>query len=138
PVILPRLASVGCGHVQQQHEDLATFDVAQERVAESDVLVRALNETGHVAHGEPAPVRIFHNADLRMERREWVRSNLRPGLGNGAKERGLAGVRIPHEANIRDDTQLEQKIALLARLAGLGETRRLTACGGEISIPQSS
>ena len=70
---------------------------------------------------------VFHDADLRVQRGERIRRDFRARLGNGREQRGFAGVRITDQADLGDDAQFEQKIAFLARLARLRETRRLAA-----------
>ena len=137
-VIVPRLAVVRAGHVEQQHEDFAALDVAQKFVAEADVVVRAFDQARHVADREPFPVGIFDDADLRMQRGERIRRDFRARAGNGREQSGLARVRITDQADFRDDAQFQKKIAFVARLARLRETRRLARGGGEIAIAQSA
>ncbi len=98
----------------------------------------ALDETRHVTDGEPMPVGILDNADLRMEGGERVRRDFRPGLGNGGEQSGFAGVRVAHQADVRNEPKFEQKIAFLARFARLRKTRRLSSGGGEITIAQTA
>ena len=112
--------------------------MAQEGVAEADVFVRALDEARHVAHGEPMPIRIFHNADLRCQRGEWIRGNLRSSFGNGREQRRFAGVRIADQAHVRDDAQFQQKFAFFAGFARLREARRLSRGGGKVAVAQST
>lgn len=135
-VIIPRLAVVRAGHVEQQHENFAALDVAQKFVAEADVRVRAFDESGHVANGEPVPVGVFHDADLRMQRGERIRGDFGSRFGYGGEQRGFAGVRIADEADFGHDAQFQQKITFVAGFARLREARCL-ACGGrEIPIAQ--
>ena len=53
-------------------------------------------------------------------------------------KRGFARVRITDEADFGHDAQFQKKIALVARLARLRETRRLARGGGEVAIAQSA
>ena len=76
-VIIPRRAVVRAGHVHQHREHFATLDVAQKRVAKADVLMRAFDQSRHVADGEAVKIRIFQNANLRMQCGEGIRRNLR-------------------------------------------------------------
>ena len=138
-VIVPRLAVVRAGHVEQQHDDFAALDVAEKFVAEADVVVRAFDESRHVANGEPLEVRQkFHDANLRRERGERIRRNLRSRAGNRGEQRGLARVRITDEADLRHDAQFQKVFAFRAGFARLRETRRLMARGGEIAIAQAA
>ena len=107
-------------------------------MAEADVLVRAFDQSRHVANREPVKVGVFHDADLRMQRGERIRRDFRARLGNGREQRGLAGVRITDQADLGHDAQFEEKIAFPARLARLRETRRLARGGGEIAIAQTA
>ena len=93
-VIIPRRAVIRAGHVEQQDEDFTAFDVAQKCMAQADILVRAFNQSRHIANRQPVKVGIFHNADWRMQRGEGIRGDLRTRLGNGREQRGLAGIRI--------------------------------------------
>ncbi len=112
--------------------------MAQKFVAEADVFVRAFDQARHVADREPFPVGVFDDADLRMQRGERIRRDFRARAGNGREQRGLARVRITDEADFRDDAEFQQKIAFVARLARLRESRRLARGGGEIAIAQSA
>ena len=107
-------------------------------MAEADVLVRAFDQTRHVANREPVEVGIFHNADLRVQRGERIRRDLRPRLGNGREQRGLARVRITDQPDLGHDAQFEKIIAFPARFARLRETRRLARRGGKIAVAQTA
>ena len=112
--------------------------MAQKRVAEADVAVRAFDQARHVAHGEAMEVRIFHDADLRVQRGEGIRRDLGPGAGNGGQQGGFAGVGITDQADLGHDAQLEQEVAFVARLARLGEARGLARGGGEVAVAQAA
>ena len=73
-----------------------------------------------------------------MQRGERIRRDFRTRAGNGREQRGLARVRITDQPDFRDDAQFQKKIAFVARLARLRETRRLARGGGEIAIAQSA
>src|ERR1051326_7848783 len=83
-------------------------------------------------------VGVLYNPNLWVKCRERVRCNSRPGAGNGGQQSGLAGVGVPHEAHVRNDSQLQQEIPLLACFARLRETRGLARGGGEIAIAQAA
>ena len=100
--------------------------------------MRAFNQTRHVANREPVQVGIFDDADLRVQRGERIRRDFRPRLGNGREQRGLARVRIADQPDFGHDAQFEKKIAFLARLARLRETRRLARRGGKIPVAQAA
>ena len=51
-VIVPRIASVDPSHIDQNDEKLAAFDVAQKTMAQSNILMRAFDQSGHIANGE--------------------------------------------------------------------------------------
>ena len=53
-------------------------------------------------------------------------------------KRGFARVGKADQAHVGHDAQFQQKIALPARLARLGEARRLPARGGKIAVAQSA
>ena len=100
--------------------------------------MRAFDQTRHVADREPVPVVIFDNADLRVQRGERIRRDFRPRLGNGREQRGFARIRITDQPDFGHDAQFEKKIALLARLARLRETRCLARGRRKIPVAQSA
>ncbi len=110
----------------------------QKRVAEANVAMRAFDQTGHVTDREPVPVGIFHDADLRMQRGEGIRCDLRARLGNGREQRGFARVGVADEPDLGHDAQLQQVIAFLARLTRLREPRCLARGGGKVPVAQSA
>ena len=112
--------------------------MAQKFVAETDVIVRAFDESRHVTNGEPFPIGVFQNAYLRSQRRERIRGNLRTRARNRGEQSGLAGVRITDEADLRHDAKFQKIFAFRARFARLRETRRLMARGRKIAITQSA
>ena len=81
-------------------------------------------------------VGILDDADLRMQRGERIRRDFRPRLGNGREQRGFARVRIADQPDFGHDAQLEKKIAFLARLARLRETRRLARGRRKVPVAQ--
>ena len=106
-VIVPRGAAVRAGHVEQQHQHLAPLDVPEKLVAQADVAVRAFNQARHIAHRKPMEIRVFHDADLGVERGEGVGRDFGPGARDSRQQGRFAGIRVSHQADFRHDAQLE-------------------------------
>src|SRR5690242_10796030 len=71
-----------------------------------------------------------------MESGEGIRSDFRPGMRDGREERGLAGVWVADEADFRDNTQSQQKVAFVAGFARLGKARGLAGSAGKVALPE--
>ena len=109
----------GVDHV---HDGRAALDVAEELVAEAAALARALDQAGHVGHGERGVAGGDH-AEVGDQRRERVVGD----LGAGPRDRGdqarLAGARVADQADVGDDLELEHDLQLVAGLAEEREAR---------------
>ena len=57
---------------------LAALDVAEKSVAEADIAVRAFDQARHVANREAVKIRVFHDADLRVQCGEGIRRDFGP------------------------------------------------------------
>ena len=121
-------------------EDPRALHVAQERVAEAGAGRCALDEAGHVRdRGTPiCRVAEVHDAQVRLEGREGVGRDLRPGRRERAQERRLARVRQPDEAHFGDQAKLEAQPALLAGLALLGVLGGAMGGGREVDVAQAA
>lgn len=116
---------------------LGAFNVLQELVAEPPVLGRAVHQAGNVGHRETAPIlrcgscqrlpvqrgparapyfKLDH-ADGGVERGERVGGDLGPRSGEGAQQRALARIGVPHQADVRQQLQLKLQVPLLPRHA---------------------
>src|SRR5437762_2739645 len=73
-----------------------------------------------------------------MERGEGIGRYLWARFGDSGEQRRFAGVRIANEANIGNDSQLEEIVAFIAGLAGLGKAGRLAGSGGEVAIAETA
>ena len=111
--------------VEHVHEQARALDVGEEVVAEPGALARALDQAGDVGDHQLALL-AFEHAQHRRERREGVVGDLRRGARQAREQRGLAGVRQAHEADVGEQLQLQLEPALLA---GAGRARRSAAPG---------
>src|SRR2546421_139698 len=107
-------------------------------MTQSDIAVRALDQTRHIANGEPMPVWKFHNANLGMKRGERIRGDLRARLGDRFEKSRFAGVGIADQSNVGDDAQLDQELPLFARLSRLREARSLPRGRDEVAVAQAA
>src|SRR5213075_2738210 len=60
------------------------------------------------------------------------------GGADDGDEGRLAGVREADDADVGDELQLDDQLALLARFTRLREARRLARGGGEVLVPPSA
>ena len=136
-VVPQRVPSAPVDHVEQHSRPL---DVAQERMPQPRTGRRALDQAGNVGDGRPATVlhAEVHHAEVRFQRGERIRGDLRSRRGEGREQRRLAGVRQPHEAHVGDQAQLQPDLALLAGLAPLRMPRSLVRGGCEVDVAQAA
>src|SRR5439155_26597784 len=68
--ILHGVASTRAGDIDQMHEHLRPFEVAQELMAETLSAMRTLDQSGHVGDDEAAIVAQAHDAEIRWQDRK--------------------------------------------------------------------
>src|SRR6185437_13045799 len=118
----------------EEGKEARTLDVAQKLKSESAPFVGALDDARNVGDDERAPVAQLYDAQVGAERGEGIVGNLRAGGRNHGKERGLARVRLPDEADVGDELELELERAGLAVFARLVFARRLMRGRGEVRV----
>src|SRR5438876_11928254 len=96
--------------MQQQSRAL---QMSQEAGPESGTLRRAFNETGNVRHHETAVLTDVDHAQVRMERGEGIGRHFGLSRGDGAYQRGFAGIGQPEKSHVRYHLELELERALL-------------------------
>ena len=116
------------------HQQAAAVDVAQEVVAQTRAVGRALDDAGDVRHDEARALGDVHHAEVRKQRREVVVCDLRVRLGDDGKERALAHVREAHEPDVREELQLQEDRVALAGKPRLCKARHLARRGGEVLV----
>ncbi len=118
--------------VEHVHEQARALDVREEVVAEPRPVARTLDEAGDVGDHELALLSLcpegYPAPEHRRERRERIARDLRRSAREPREQRGLAGVWQTHEADVRQQLELQPQPTLLARQTTLCEVRRL-ACG---------
>jgi hypothetical protein len=117
--------------VQQQARAL---QMPQELMPEAGAFSGAFDEAGDVGDDEALAFRRAHDAQLRRECRERVVGNLRARGGNGANQRGLAGVGQAEQADVGQHLELEMQAPLLARFAGRRLARRAVRARFEVQV----
>ena len=75
-----------------------------------------------------------HNAELRLERGEWVWGNFRGGHRRGLEQRRLARVWLADDPHVGHELQFEAVGALFAGLALLGDVRGLLGRRDEVGV----
>ena len=123
-----RIAPARARDVDQVHEHLRAFEVAQELVAEAVASCAPSISPGTSATTKLRSPLERDDAEIRRERGERVVGDLRPRGRDARDQRGLAGVREADQADVGEQLQLEPEVLLFAGLAGLRPARR--AVGG--------
>ena len=106
-------------------EDARALDVPQELHPQPLPVMRPLDQPGDVGHHEGPELAEVHHTQVRLERGERIRRNLRPGRRDSRNERRFPSVREADDADVGDELQLEDQAALLAVRPGLGFARCL-------------
>ena len=120
--------------VDEMDEDGAALHVTEELMAEAMPLVRSFDEAGDVGDDERLIVIRAHDAQVGDQRRERIVRNLRLGRADDRDQRRLAGVWQADDSDVGDQLQLDEKLALFAHVARLGEARRLTRGRREVLV----
>src|SRR5262245_64691313 len=76
------------------------------------------------------------DAEIRVERREWVVGDLRARARDRADESRLARVRQPEQPNICEHSELELELAAVAGLARSSTARRAIGARLEVYVAQ--
>ena len=98
------------------NDGVGTANVLQKLVAKPRALRRALHQTGnvhkfndgrgffvrliHLRQLVQPCVRHSHHAHIRLDGAEGIVGALRPGVGNGIKQRAFAHIRQPHNTQL--------------------------------------
>ena len=133
--LAPLLGGIGRGGVDHVQEEACPLEVREELVAETDALAGTLDQPGDVGDGQLPAVGCIHRAEHRLEGRERVLGDLRPGIRDPAQERRLACVREADERGVGDELQPQLELGVLAGQPGLGEARRLARRRCEMTVP---
>src|SRR6267142_806749 len=123
--------------VDDMDDEARPLDVAQELLAESRALARALDEAGDVSDDE-LPLVEPRDTQVRRERRERIRRDLRPRAGQRREQARLPGVGQTGEPDVGDEPQLELELALLAALAVHRDARRAPRARDETRVAASA
>src|ERR1700730_9008299 len=124
------------GAVDEMQEHAAALYMAKKAVAEPGALMGAFDQARDVREHEFATVD-RDDAELRMQRGEWVVSDFRLGGAHGRQKRRFAGVGEAHEPGIRDQLEAQPDGALLADKARIGMARRAVGGRFEMSIAET-
>src|SRR5687768_1167195 len=107
-------------------------------MATADIFVRAFDKPGYVAHGQPVEVRIFQDANLRMQGGKRIRRDLGTCFRDRGEPSRFPSVRVTDETDLGDDAQFEKELAFVAGFAGLSEARRLPGRRCEIAVAKAA
>src|SRR5260370_34715749 len=86
-------------------------------MAESELVMCAFNQARDVRNRRTPVIRKFHHADDWMQCRERIGCRFRLCRRNFPQKRGFARVWITNQSGIRNGSQLEKEMPLLAFLA---------------------
>ena len=138
-MVVPRLAVLAAGHVDDEDQERAALDVAEELVAEAAVLVRAFDEARDVGHHDAVEaVGVVDHAHVDVEGRERIRRHLRTGGREEIGQGRLAGVRVTHQADVGDRLEHDAEPAFFARVARGRATRGLVDRALEVHVAQTA
>ena len=89
--------------------------MAEKPGAETGALARSLDQPGQIGEHEFGLVVDAHDAELRMQGRERVVGDFRPGVRQARQQRRFAGIRQADETGIGDQLQTQPHPELRAR-----------------------
>ena len=112
--------------VEHVHEQARALHVREEVVPQARALARPLDQTRDVSHDQLAFL-AFEHAQHRRERGERIVGHLRRGPRQPREQRGLAGVRQPHQTHVGEQLEPQLEPAFLPRR---DRARRSAAPGG--------
>ena len=115
-------------------EHRTALDVAQKAVAEAVAFVGAFDEAGDVGDDKGLVIVGADHAEVGDERGEGIVGDLRLRGADDGDQRRLAGIRKSDQADVGDQLQLDEELALVAGVAILRKARRLTRGGGEVLV----
>ncbi len=129
-----RITALGAAGIDDEEEDAAAHDVAEEVMAEADVLMRAFDQTRDVSQGATTVFMEVDDAHHRLEGGEGIVGDLGLGRTEGSEQRGLASVGEADEAGIGDAAEFEVEAALFTIRAWRELTRGLMGAGFEVDV----
>jgi hypothetical protein len=113
---------------------MGTLEVGQEGVTEPHAAGGALEQPGHVRHGELALTVELDRAEVRRERRERVVRDLRGGIRDAAQQRRLARIRETEQRGVADHLETQLEFGRFPVLPDLRGARRLSDGGREAPV----
>ena len=114
--------------IDQVQQHAAALDMAKEAITDAHTFGGAGDKAGNIGHHQFLAL-VGDNAQLRLQRREGIIANLGLGVGNGIDQAGLAGVRLPDQADIGQQLQPQPDPHFLARKTGLELARSAVGTG---------
>ena len=118
-------------------EQPGALDVGEEVVPEARTAARPLDQPRDVREHQLAVVGL-QRAEHGLERRERIGGDLGLGARHPGQQRGLARVRQPHEADVREQLEVQLDLPLLSRQPALGQPRGLARGGLEARVPPAT
>src|ERR1041384_4870090 len=111
--ILDRMPAFAASDIENEKQNPATCDVPKKVVAESDISVRAFDESRNVCDRSATITVELDHADDGMKRGERIGRYLRMRRGDFAEQSRLARIRITDERRVRHRSQFKYEMALL-------------------------
>ena len=90
--------------------------MTQKIMTESHVMVSSGDKTRYIREGCSVVSIELDNPNDRIQRREWIRSNLRMCRRNPAEQGRLSGIRVTNKTNVGNLTKFQQKKAFFSWL----------------------
>ena len=123
--------------VEQDDQHPGPLDVAEEAVAETLALGRALDQSGDVRHDELGAVTHAphpHDAEMRYQGRERVVRDLGLGRRDRRDQGRFPGIGKAHERHVGHELELHVEPAFLALLPLFGEGRGTATVGQKACV----
>ena len=129
-----RRLRIGTINRHEHRNRTGPFDMLEKAEPESFARVRAFDDAGDVGDHKGAMVRESDDAEVWLQRRERIVSDLGAGGRDHREQRALAGVRLAEQPDVGDELEDELEAPLLACFSRLPFARRLVCRSREVLI----
>src|ERR1700730_18868285 len=109
----------------------------EEASADAGPLARSFDQSGEIGQDKLVVV-LPNDAELRLQGRERVVGDFRPGMGDRHEQGRFAGIGQPDETGVGDQLQAQPDPSLVARPAGIGAARRAIGRALEMRIAETA
>ena len=125
------IAVRGIAGIDEMRNQARAFDMLQKASAEPGAFMGAFDKAGEIGDDESSADAFAgsavgrNHAQMRLKSGEGIIRDFGMRGGNARNQRGFAGIREAHQADVGKQLELEAQMMLFARLALFGLARRL-------------